>query len=277
LVCLRCAGPIVGTIVLAGLLAGAAQNRFHTTPEALAINWERINPVEGFKRVFSMGSVVPGLFACVRLVVILLLSYSAIKSVIADPIFHTTVDVAIVARFLAVSTGKIMMRIALVMAILAAADYGYQWWRTSRELMMTRDEVKEEARSTEGNPEIKAKRRRLRGRSGLQKMFADVPKADVVVTNPTHLAIALQYDRRTMKAPRILAKGSRLHAQRIREIARQHQVPVMENKPLARLLFKYGRVGGEVPAQLYVAVAEVLAWVYRLNRYRYYTAQNRVS
>ena len=97
----------------------------------------------------------------------------------------------------------------------------------------------------------------------------------MIVTNPTHLAIALKYDRRSMKAPRIVAKGSRLNALRIREIARQHQVPIIENKPLARMMFKYGRVGGEIPAQLYSAVAEVLAWVYRINRYKYYVEQQQ--
>jgi len=107
-----------------------------------------------------------------------------------------------------------------------------------------------------------------------RKMLAEVPKADVVLVNPTHIAIALRYDRKTMKAPKIVAKGIRLNAQRIREIAEQHQIPIMENKPLARLMFKYGKVGGEIPAQLYAAVAEVLAWVYRVNRYRYFAQEN---
>jgi flagellar biosynthesis protein FlhB len=101
-------------------------------------------------------------------------------------------------------------------------------------------------------------------------MLAEVPKADVVVVNPTHFAVALRYDKKTMKAPKIVAKGSRLNALRIREIAKEHQVPIVENVPLARLMFKYGRVGGEIPAELYAAVAEVLAWVYRVNAYRYY-------
>ena len=130
-------------------------------------------------------------------------------------------------------------------------------------------------KSTESNPRIKAARRRRRAVSKA-KALAEVPTADVVVTNPTHLAIALRYNRKTMRAPKVVAKGIRLNAQRIREIAQQHQIPIIENKPLARLLFKHGRVGGEVPAQLYAAVAEVLAWVYRVNRYRYYTEQNQV-
>src|SRR5262245_55792126 len=168
---------------------------------------------------------------------------------------------------------RIFLRVSVALLVIAAADYGYQWWRTQRDLMMTKEELKEELKSTEGNQQIKNARRRRRAKSKRQ-MLADVPTADVVVTNPTHLAIALRYDRKTMRAPKIVAKGIRLNAQQIREIAQQHQVPVIENKPLARMLFKHGRVGGEVPAALYAAVAEVLAWVYRVNRYRYYAEQN---
>jgi flagellar biosynthetic protein FlhB len=139
--------------------------------------------------------------------------------------------------------------------------------------MMTKEEVKEELKNMEGNPHVKARQRRRRTAKTQRQMLQEVPKADVVLTNPTHLAIALRYDRKTMKAPRIVAKGSRLNALKIREIATQHQVPIMENKPLARMLFKHGRVGGEIPAELYAAVAEVLAWVYRVNRFRYYREQ----
>ena len=142
---------------------------------------------------------------------------------------------------------------------------------------MTRQELKDETKHTEGNPLIKAQQRRRRQALSKRRMLAEVPKADVIVTNPTHLAVALRYDKKTMKAPVIVAKGSRLNALRIREIARQHQVPIIENKPLARLMFKYGRVGGEIPAQFYAVVAEVLAWVYRVNAYRYYREQTQTS
>ncbi len=140
--------------------------------------------------------------------------------------------------------------------------------------MMTKQELKDEMKNAEGNQQVKAQRRKRRAISKA-KALAEVPKADVVVTNPTHIAIALRYDRKTMRAPKIVAKGIRLNAQKIREIAEQHQVPIIENKPLARMLFKHGRVGGEIPAQLYAAVAEILAWVYRVNRYRYFAEQNQ--
>jgi flagellar biosynthetic protein FlhB len=172
------------------------------------------------------------------------------------------------------SSFKIILQVGMALVVLAAADYGYKFWQTNQDLKMTREELKEETKNTEGNPLIKGQQRRRRYSISKRKMLAEVPKADVVVTNPTHIAVALRYDRKTMKAPKIVAKGIRLNACQIREIALQHQVPVVENIALARLMFKYGRVGGEIPAQLYAAVAEILAWVYRVNAYRYYREQS---
>lgn len=275
LLVIKCTGPIVLATGLAGLLAGAIQNRFNTASEALTPDWNRVNPVEGFKRVFSVNTLVPTATALAKLAFIILLTYSEVSKILNDPIFTTSVSVSRIAEFLATAWIRIIFRISLVLMAIAAADYGYQWWRTHRDQMMTREELKEEAKNTEGNQQIKNARRRRRAVSKA-KMLAEVPKADVVVTNPTHIAVALRYDRKRMRAPKVVAKGIRLNAEHIRELARQHQVPILENKPLARLLFKHGRVGGEVPAQFYAAVAEVLAWVYRVNRYRYYTEQNQV-
>jgi flagellar biosynthesis protein FlhB len=257
------------------LLAGVIQNRFQTASEALAVKWERLNPVDGFKRVFSARSFVPTGIAILKLTVIVALTYSHVKNVLSDPIFHTAVDVARIASFLAETSVGIIWRVIFALTVVAALDYTYQFWRTNRDLMMTRQEVKDDMKSAEGNPQMKARQRRRRNVKTIRQMLIDVPKADVIVTNPTHLAIALRYDRKAMKAPRIVAKGSRLNALKIREIAAQHQVPIVENKPLARLMFKYGKVGGEIPAQLYAAVAEILAYVYRVNRYRYYAEQNQ--
>jgi flagellar biosynthesis protein FlhB len=269
-------GPILIATVLGGLLAGGLQNRFQTASEAFSPKFERLDPVAGFQRIFSMRSAVPTGVAMVKLSVIILLSYTEIRSILQDPIFTSSVNVARIAGFMAETCLRIFVRVTLALGVIAAADYGYQYWRTHRDLMMTREELKEELKNSEGDPTLKARRRRLLAGSK-RRQLADVPKADVVVTNPTHIAIALRYDRKTMKAPKIVAKGVRLNAQRIKDIARRHQVPTLENKPLARLLFKHGRVGGEVPAELYTAVAEVLAWVYRTNRYRYYAEQNHDS
>jgi flagellar biosynthetic protein FlhB len=265
-----CVWPILTATVLAGLLAGGIQTRFRTTPEALSINWERLNPVEGFHRLFSFRSAVPTLINIIKLGVIIILTYNVIRDVLADPIFYTSVDIARIAGFMAESSFRIIIRVSAVLVILAAADYAYQFWQNNQDMKMTKEEVKEETKNTEGNPQIKTQRRRRALSAAKRKMLAEIPKADVVVVNPTHIAVALRYDRKTMRAPKIVAKGSRLNALRIREIAQEHQVPIVENVPLARLMFKYGRVGGEIPAELYAAVAEVLAWVYRVNAYRYY-------
>ncbi|HXS68156.1 MAG TPA: EscU/YscU/HrcU family type III secretion system export apparatus switch protein [Candidatus Polarisedimenticolia bacterium] len=274
LIFLRCAGPVVLATALGGLLAGAIQNRFNTASEVLTPDWNRVNPVEGFKRTFSMRSLPTTGLSLVKLMFIIALTYSEVVKVLNDPIFTTSVNVARMAQFLADVCLRIFFRVSLALIVIAAADYGYQWWRTRQDLMMTKEEVKEEHKNTEGNPRIKTALRRRRRMLSKAKQLAEVPKADVIVTNPTHIAVALRYDRKTMRAPKIVAKGIRLNAQKIREIAQQYQIPIIENKPLARSLFKHGRVGGEIPSQFYSAVAEVLAWVYRVNRYRYYTQQN---
>jgi len=172
------------------------------------------------------------------------------------------------------SSFRIILQVGVSLIILGAADYGYKFWQTNEDLKMTKEEVKDEAKNSEGDPGIKARIRRRRMSMSKRKMLAEVPKADVVVVNPTHYAVALRYDRKTMKAPKIVAKGIRFNALQIRQIAEEHQVPIIENKALAQLMFKYGKVGGEIPAQLYAAVAEILAWVYRVNAYRYYREQS---
>jgi flagellar biosynthetic protein FlhB len=271
-----CAGPILIGTTAGGLIAGGIQNRFQTASKALEPKWEKLNPVEGFKRVFSGRSLVPTGISLLKLSVVIGLTYSQVKTLLADPIFYTPVGVLRFGEFIATAAFGITWRVVTCLALIAAMDYGYQFWRTNRDLMMTKQEVKEEMKNSEGNPQMKARQRRRRAAKTQRQMLLDVPQADVIVTNPTHFAIALRYDRKTMKAPKIVAKGTRLNALRIREIATQHQVPIVENKPLARMMFKYGKVGGEIPAQLFAAVAEILAYVYRVNRYRYYAEQNHV-
>jgi flagellar biosynthesis protein FlhB len=271
-----CAGPLVGAVMLSGLLAGAVQSRFQTASEVLSIDWNRVNPAQGLHRLFSFQSAAPTVVAVLKISVLMALTYSQIISILKDPIFYSAVNPGRIGQFLASTSFSIILRVCGALVIIAALDYTYQWWKTSRDLMMTKDEVKEETKNAEGNPLVKNMMRR-RQRHTQRRMLLEVPKADVVLTNPTHLAVALRYDRKTMKAPKVVAKGSRLNAAQIREIAQRHQVPVVENKPLARLLFKHARVGAEIPAQLYAAVAEILAWVYRVNRYRYYTESNHLA
>ena len=273
LMLMKCVGPFVVATMLASLVAGALQNRFQTASEALTPNWERLNPISGFQRLFSAKSLVTTAFAAVKFAIVFALTFTEIRKILLDPIFTTSVSVGRLAEFLGQTALNILLRVSMALLVIAAADYGYQYWSVGRDLMMTKEEVKEEAKSTEGNPQMKAARRRRRSASKA-KQLAEVAKADVIITNPTHIAIALRYDRETMKAPKVVAKGIRFNAQKIRERAAMHQIPLMENKPLARMLFKHAKIGGEIPANLFSAVAEVLAWVYRVNRYRYYAQRN---
>ena len=273
-VLIKCAGPFVLATSLGGLLAGAVQNRFNTASEVLTPDWNRVNPVAGFGRLFSARMLFPTLVGLVKFVFIVGITYSEIRRLLSDPIFTSAVSSAHLAEFLGQSCLRILLRVSLGLIIIAAADYGYQFWRNQRDLMMTKQELKDEMKNSESNQLVKTARRKRRAISKA-KALADVPTADVIVTNPTHIAIALRYDRKVMRAPKIVAKGIRLNAAKIREIAEKHQVPIVENKPLARMLFKHGRVGGEIPAQLYAAVAEILAWVYRVNRYRYFAEKNQ--
>jgi flagellar biosynthesis protein FlhB len=274
LVLAHCVWPILAGTMLSGLLAGGLQTRFRTSPEALSLNWARLNPMTGFQRLFSMRAAVPTAINVLKLSVIIGLTYGVVKDIMTDPIFHSSIDVVRIADFMAQSSFRIVTRVMMALTVLASADYGYQYWRTNQDLMMTKEEVKEETKSSEGNPLVKNQQRRKHRQQSKRKMLAEVPKADVVIVNPVHIAVALRYDKKTMKAPKVVAKGSRLNALQIKEIAKANQVPIIENVPLARLMFKYCRVGGEVPAQLYSAVAEVLAWVYRVNAYRYYREQS---
>ena len=270
-----CVGPVALAGLAGGLLAGAMQSRFQATSEALTPKWERLNPLTGLKRIFSVRSLTPTALSLLKLLAVAGISYGEVRRVLADPIFYSGVSVARISEFLAKSSLNIALYVGASLVVIAALDYTFQFWRTNRDVMMTREEVKEEMKNSEGDPHMKARQRRRRTLKTQRQMLQEVSTADVVVTNPTHIAVALRYDRKTMKAPRIVAKGTRLNALKIREVAGQHHIPIMENKPLARLMFKYGRVGGEIPAQLYAAVAEVLAYVYRVNRYRYYAEQNQ--
>ncbi|MCZ7637266.1 MAG: EscU/YscU/HrcU family type III secretion system export apparatus switch protein [Verrucomicrobia bacterium] len=161
LLALRCAGPVTAGALVGGLLAGGLQSRFQTASEALQPNWERLNPAQGFQRVFSMRSAVPTVIAAVKVAVIILLTYSTVQQVLSDPVFSSTVSLERLAAFLASASVKIFTRVLLALAVIAAADYAYQLWRTHQDLMMTRDELKEETKNQEGNPQVKANRRRL--------------------------------------------------------------------------------------------------------------------
>lgn len=267
-----CVGPPVLATGVAGIVAGLVQSRFRMLKEPLSFNWERLSPMAGFKRLFSIQSLVPMGMNFAKLGAVGAFSWGQVRSVLDDPIFNAPVDISRVGTFFSETAIKIGSRVLMALLVIAALDYAYQLWKTGRDLMMTKEEVKDESKQSEGNPHVKGemRKRRMR-RKSFKAQLDDLPNADVVIANPTHIAVALRYDRDTMAAPKIIAMAKDFNALRIRELAEKLQIPVMENKPLARMLFKYGKVDQDIPLQLYTAVAEILAYVYRVNRFRYYS------
>lgn len=227
---------------------------------------DRFNPVNGFKRIFSKDSVFELVKSIVKIAVIIYIAYSSIKDQ-ADDLF-ILYDISLwqavaLCGDIVINTG---LKISLVYLVVGIADFIFQKFRFNEEMKMTKQEVKDEYKNTEGNPEIKGKQRQRMREASRRRMMQDVPKADVVITNPTHLAIAIKYDPEENRAPIVLAKGEDYLAQKIKELARESNVEIVENKPLARMLYANVDVGGEIPPELYQAVAEILAMVYNMRQ-----------
>ena len=255
-----------GGVMLAGLGSGFLQSGFVLAAEPLRFDLGRINPVAGFKRLFSLDAVAELVKSLIFIAGLGTLGGVFLYADLPDLMSLTgfaTEDIV----FYASRQGALLITwVVAAMATLAGLDYLYQRWHTESQLRMSRQEIKEEMREQEGDPQLKGHLRSLRQKMSRRRLAADVAKADVVITNPTELAIALRYRTGEMAAPRLLGKGAGFIAQRIREIAREKGIPIVENKPLARLLYRQVDVGREIPEALYRAVAEVLAYVYRLRR-----------
>ena len=266
---MKMVAPVVGAAALGGVLAGVSQTKFRLTLEAVDLNWGKINPLNGWKKIAGTNAWVTAGFSTAKLGILGTSLFSEARKAIQSPIFSSSVSVSDFFKFVTGTTVSVFMKFLLMMILFAALDYAYQLWKTRKDLMMTKEETKEEHKSQEGDPKMKGRRHSMRMSMRQRKMIQSVPQADVVLTNPTHYAVALKYDPDTMVAPKVIAKGERLFAAKIKELAKDHQIPIVENKPLARSLYKSTPVGNEVPAPLYAAIAEILAAVYRLNPYKY--------
>jgi flagellar biosynthetic protein FlhB len=259
---------IVFGVAAAGLFVSFAQTGVHWAGERPVFDLSRLNPVAGFRRVFSAQGLIELLRAFLKLAVIGLVAYQYLAGESAALLQLSQMDLPeAVGQWAALAFG-LLWRVAGAYLVLGVLDYFYQRWQYQRNLRMTRQEVKEEFKQNEGNPQIKGFVRQQQRRLARQRMLTAVPKADVVITNPTHFAVALHYDRATMSAPKVVAKGAALVAQRIKDLARDHGVPVLENPPLARTLYRLVEIDSEVPPDLYIAVAEVLAFVYGVKQRR---------
>jgi len=242
--------PLILGIAIAGVAANLMQTGFLFTSYPLIPDLNRINPISGFKRIFSKRSLIQ-------------LFFSLSKIIIIGYVAYVIGQISIFLFDLAFQLG---LRCCLALTPIAILDYGLQRWEYEKRLRMTRQEALEEYKETEGNPLIKTRIRSLRRQIARRRMMQEVPKADVVITNPTRIAVALKYTKEKMNAPVVVAKGARLIAERIKEIAKKHNVPIIENKWLAQALYKSVEVGQEIPIKFYQAVAEILAYIYRLKR-----------
>lgn len=250
-------------VVSLGVMVGQAG--FRILPALAAPNWERINPTMGLGRLFSLPALLRGGAATAKVAVTLVLAVVLMKGRFARLAAFDQQGLPSVAA----QTWHIVLILGLAVAaaftLIGAVDYVLQRLRFEASVRMTREELKEEIKREEGDPHIKARIRKLSRELSQRRMMRDVPRASVVVTNPIHLAIALRYDKGELDAPRVVAKGAGYVARRIVETARRHGVPVVERKPVAQALYKAVQVGQEIPAALYQAIAEVLAYVYRLR------------
>ncbi len=257
--------PIIVVLFLAGLTASVIQVGFHASAEALAFRPDKLNPVNGIKRFFSKRVLFELIKNLLKIGLIGGIAAVTLRGRMDQFLEMPVLPLAGITHLGKVSFAVLMFKLLALMLLLALIDWTFQKWQYEENLKMTKTETKQEFKDLEGDPQVKARVRAIQLETARRRMLAAVPNADVVVANPDHLAIALKYDRRD-PAPRVLAKGRNHQAQKIKQIARQARVPVIENKPLARLLFPLVKVGSLVPESLYQAVAEVLAYVYRLRK-----------
>jgi flagellar biosynthesis protein FlhB len=259
--------PFAIGMMLVGLAANIAQVGFLFTLEPLQLSWAKINPMNGMKKVIlSRRSFVELLKNLLKIGIVTVVAYLALDGMMENTIDLMESDISTILSFMATTAFGISFKMGLAFLALAIFDYIYQRFEYEKELRMTKQEVKEEWKSQEGDPLIKGKIRSIQRQIAYRRMMHDVPTADVVVTNPTHIAVALKYDTAKMSAPTVVAKGAELIAERIKQIASEHAVPIIEDKPLARALYKSVDIGDQIPQKLFQAVAQLLAYIYRLRK-----------
>jgi flagellar biosynthetic protein FlhB len=263
---LKCISPVLSTALCVGVIANIAQVGFLFSPEVLELKLDRINPINGVKKLFSTKSLVEAIKAFFKFLFVLSIVYYALKDDMNS--YQGYFHVSFVEGFLHVKgvLAKLAFSIIGGISIIAVGDFAYQKISYQNKLRMTKEQAKKEHKEQEGNPEIKQRIKAVQREMAQKRMMADIPKADVIVTNPTHFAVALRYDGVEMVSPQVIGKGADNLAFRIREIAKEHDIPIVENVPLARGLYKTAQIGEYVPRNLYKAVAEVLAFVYKLKR-----------
>jgi flagellar biosynthetic protein FlhB len=261
--------PMMLALLVIGIVANVAQFGFNLKEDLLAPDFKKLNPFSGVKRLVSLKSLVELVKSILKIGFVGLIAYLVLRQELVAIPSLIRAEVTETAFYMGKVAFKIAFFVCMGLIVLAAADYAYQRWQHRKNLMMTKQEVKEERKQSDGDPQVKSRIRSMQMEMAQRRMMAAIPTADVVITNPTHFAVAIKFDAHEMDAPQVVAKGADFVAQRIREIAQEHDVPLVENKPLARALYGSTDIGGFIPTELYRAVAEVLAYVYRLKGIRH--------
>jgi len=258
-------GEIILGLMVLGVVATFAQTGFLWADKRPVFDFGRVNPINGFKRLFSSASLFELLKSLLKLVLIGWVVYNYLKNNIQQFLTLVQMDFASAVNIWLSLAKGLIFNVGGAYLVLAAADYAYQRWQYMRSLKMTKQEVLEDFKRTEGDPFMRGRIRQQQRRMARMRMMSNVPKADVIVTNPTHFAVAIMYNSKEMKAPKVLAKGAYQVAQKIVDVAKDKKIPVVQNIPLARALYHTVDIDQEVPPELYVAMAEVLAYVYRIR------------
>ncbi|NLM74092.1 MAG: flagellar biosynthesis protein FlhB [Clostridiaceae bacterium] len=262
---LKMTAPFFIIVVLMGFLGSYVQIGFLFTTETLKPKFSNLNPINGIKRLFSVRSFFELLKSIAKVIIISWVAWSSIKSEFNDMMKLMNLEIGPLIMYIINTSLDIAIKICFALLAVSIADYFFQWRRHEKDIRMSKQEIKEEYKQLEGNPEIKSRIKQKQREISMRRMLQEVPKADVVITNPTHFAVAIKYEPEKMSAPYVVAKGADYMAQRIKQIAMDNKVHIMENKPLAQALFSTVDVGKAVPPELYKAVAEVLAFVYNLE------------
>ena len=258
-------GPTVLVIVAAAMGATFLQTRLLISGESIQPKFSRINPLEGFKKLFSLRSVVEAGKGIVKIAVLLAIIYHFISGCMTAFVNYMNTDISAVCGDILSRLSSMILQIILAFIAVAGADFYYQWWDYERQMRMTKQEIKEEYKQTEGDPLIKSKIREAQRKMSQSRMMQQVPQADVVIRNPTHVAVALRYKPEQDSAPVVLAKGLDALALLIVKAAEENQIPTVENVPLARSIYASAELNRQIPPELYGAVADVLVYIYRMN------------
>ncbi len=257
--------PLFAVIFITALLSNILQVGFMITPEAIKPKLSKINPIKGFGRLVSKQALMELFKTLLKLTTVGVVAYLMVKGEMNDVYRLWEMEINSIIAYTLITIFKISMGCTLAMILLVVIDYSFQKWDFEKRLRMSKKELKDEMKRTEGDPLIKSRIKSIQMQMARKRMMQDVPEADVVITNPTHLAVAVKYDPSSHSAPKILAKGAMKIAERIKAMAAKHNIPIVENKELAQSLYALVDIGGEVPPNLYQAVAEVLAYIYKLK------------